>query len=476
MAAIERGPANGAHDVWSRPGNATSAWPLIDPYRPDKAAFWSGEGPLSQSALLARAGALSARLPDRPLAVNYCERRDLFAIALLAIWLRGRTAVFPADRTEHTFAMLRGGGSDLFALCDGALDFDIPSLVRADTPSGTTAPAAPPGPPADTPVGWTHPAALVYTSGSTGKPSVNEKSWGMLVAGGKAIPRMLQLHTLEDASVVATVPSQHMYGFETTIMNVLQGEASAHIERPVYPADIARCLSEVPPPRVLVTTPVHLRALVESSTALPDVERVISATAPLSTDLALAAEAALGAPVWEIYGFTEIGSVAGRHTVATQEWTLRDGLFAREENGGQHVDWRAFGRKIPFPDIVNIVDDSHIRLEGRAQDIVNIAGKRASLSGLSAKLLEIDGVEDGAFWLPVEDSGMGVVSRLVAFAVAPALSERDVRTELQRRLDAAFVPRSIHFVDALPRNATGKLTQRAMKDFAARIAGGDAKA
>ena len=470
MAAVERGPTDGGMSAGRMYDGSATSWPLIDPFLPEKTAFWSTDGALSQSELLTRGAALAERLPAYPLAVNYCERRDHFAVALLAVWLRGQTGVFPADRTEHTFTMLREDAPGLYALSDGELDFEVSSLVRVDGVSAGSSPARDPD------VTCSHPAAKVYTSGSTGKPSVNEKSWGMLVAGGKAIPRMLQLHTLVDASVVATVPSQHMYGFETTIMNVLQGEASAHVERPVYPADIARCLAEVAEPRVLVTTPVHLRALVEAGTDLPGIERVISATAPLSTDLALAAEKALDSQVWEIYGFTEIGSVAGRHTVATQDWVLRDGLFAREEDGGQHVYWQAFDRKIPFPDIVQVVDESHIRLEGRAQDIVNIAGKRASLSGLSAKLLEIEGVEDGAFWLPVEDSGMGLVSRLIAFVVAPDMSERDVRTELQRRLDSAFVPRSIHLVESLPRNATGKLTQRALKEFALQIAGGDATA
>ena len=45
---------------------------------------------------------------------------------------------------------------------------------------------------------------------------------------------------------------------------------------------------------------------------------------------------------------------------------------------------------------------------------------------------------------------------------------------LARRLDSAFVPRTIVFVDKLPRNATGKITERAMKDLAARYLAGDA--
>lgn len=451
-------------------GNAVGHWPLIDPFDGDRIAFWTADGPITHAKLLARAAQLAARLPACPLVVNYCERRDAFATALVAFWMRGQTALFPADRGEHTFQALCADHAALYSLSDSDLPFDNPVNMRIDpdapSPAGDADAA-----PADAP--WGHLAARVYTSGSTGKPSVNEKTWGMLVTGGKAIPKMLLLDELRQAAVVATVPSQHMYGFETTIMNVLQGGFSAHVERPVYPADIARCLSDVPVPRVLVTTPVHLRALVESGTTLPAADRVISATAPLSADLAAAAEQRLGAQVWEIYGFTEAGSVGGRRTVATQDWTLREDFAARSEDDMQFVDWDAFDIRIPFPDVVQILDPGRIRLQGRAQDMVNIAGKRASLSGLSAQLVEIDGVRDGVFWLPSEDAGIGVVSRLMAFVVAPDTNEAEIRAALQKRLDSAFMPRNIVFVDALPRNMTGKLTQGVMKTFAAQYIDGD---
>jgi acyl-coenzyme A synthetase/AMP-(fatty) acid ligase len=453
-------------------GHGAGSWPLIDPFDASRIAFWTSGGPITQGSMLARASRLAARLPDRPLVINYCERRDTFATALVAFWMRGQTALFPADRGEHTFRNLVGDHAALYSLSDSELPFDNPVNTRIDPDEAIPAADANAAP-ADAP--WDHLAAKIYTSGSTGKPSVNEKTWGMLVTGGKAIPKMLLLDELRQATVVATVPSQHMYGFEATIMNVLQGGFSAHVERPVYPADIARCLADVPEPRVLVTTPVHMRALVESGTSLPAVGRIISATAPLSADLAAAAEQRLGAPVWEIYGFTEAGSVAGRRTVASQDWTLRGDFTARGEGGKQFVDWDAFNICIPFPDLVQILDPGHIRLQGRAQDMVNIAGKRASLSGLSAQLVEIDGVRDGVFWLPSEDAGLGVVSRLMAFVVAPDTDEAQIRAALQKRLDSAFMPRSIVFVDALPRNMTGKLTQGAMKAFAARYIDGDSE-
>ena len=441
-------------------------WPLLDPFDPVAPVFWRRRGAITAGEILSRALDLSQHLPERPLAANYCLDRDRFAIALLATWMRGQTAVFPADRSERSHGLLAGEASDLYCLTDQALPFSGVTSVMVEAEGG---PPARDGAPAGLETG--HPAVKVFTSGSTGKPSVNEKTWGMLVAGGKSIPPMIDLDRFQRPSVVATVPSQHMYGFELSIMNVLQGGVSAHVERPIYPADIARCLEEVPSPRVLTTTPVHLRALVESRVSLPGVDQVVSATAPLSAKLAAAAEQRLGAPVWEIYGFTEAGSVAGRHTTKTQDWRLRADFRARDEGGRQYVEWSAFDRRIPFPDMIELLDSNRVRLHGRAEDTVNIAGKRASLAGLSALLQEIDGVEDGAVWLPVEDAGVGKVARLVAFAVAPERSAEAIRQELRKRTDPAFVPRQVFLVDSLGRNATGKLPQVSLRRLAARHLG-----
>ena len=440
-------------------GNAL--WPLLHPFSRDRTAFWNLDGALSQGALHGLANTLAEQLPDRPIAVIYCEGRDCFAIALLAVWMRGQTAIFPADPTAHEFQLLSADYPDLYCLTDRALPFETNPVVTVSAAAAADMGNVPPKV-----LAATHPAIKIFTSGSTGKPSVNDKTWGMLVAGSKMAWSMVGLGNLPHYNVVATVPSQHMYGFETSIMNVLQGGAAAHSERPIFPLDIARCLDQVPPPRVLVTTPIHLRTLVESGIALPALHQIVSATAPLSEDLARRAENHLGAPVWEIYGFTEAGSVAGRQTTAGETWTLREDFLARDDGKQQYVEWSAFDCRIPFPDKVDILDPTRIRLRGRTQDTVNIAGKRASLSGLTAKLLQIDGVEDGIFWQPAEDEGHGKVSRLVAFVVAPQSSGDAIRRELQRCMDPAFVPRRIVFVEDLGRNATGKLPQEALRDLA----------
>ena len=52
------------------------------------------------------------------------------------------------------------------------------------------------------------------------------------------------------------------------------------------------------------------------------------------------------------------------------------------------------------------------------------------------------------------------VSRLAAFVVAPTVSAETVKQELRRRIDPVFLPRPLCFVEALPRNATGKLVRK----------------
>lgn len=268
-------------------------------------------------------------------------------------------------------------------------------------------------------------------------------------------------------TVIATVPSGHSYGYETTIAPQLFGGAATEASRPLFPADVRAVLAKTPAPRCLVTTPVHLRALVLSSTEFPPVDLIMCATAPLSPDLARQAEQRLGARILEIYGCTESGFVATRWPVGETDWHVRDDMQLRPENG-RHVVHAAFlARPVPLADVIEMTGGNRFQLMGRSADIVNIAGKKASLSGLSRTLLEIAGVRDGIIFVP--DGGNGSeVQRLTALVVATGTTQDEIRQQLRQRIDPAFVPRQIILVPELPRNATGKLPMEQLRAMAAR--------
>ena len=74
---------------------------------------------------------------------------------------------------------------------------------------------------------------------------------------------------------------------------------------------------------------------------------------------------------------------------------------------------------------------------------------------LNYHLNSIEGVRDGVFVMPAENPAN--VTRLLAFVVAPGVSAESILSALRQRIDAAFLPRPLCLVDALPRNALGKL-------------------
>jgi acyl-coenzyme A synthetase/AMP-(fatty) acid ligase len=439
---------------------------LIAHDRPDAIVAWRGGLPITAARFLADVSALAPLLPEAGHLLNVCSDRYRFAVGICAALLRRAVSLLPPAHTPEMVDRLREFAPGAVCLADGPLAIALP---RIDFPSQLA------DTPAVSPEGFAVPAideaqvvAHVFTSGSTGTPQRHTKTWGLLVRNVQSEARRLGIGQGGPAhAVLGTVPPQHMYGFETTVMMPLQSGAAIDGGRPFYPADIAAALARLPRPRVLVSTPFHLRTLLDAGLACPPADLVVSATAPLSTGLADQAERAFGGPLLEIYGMTETGQLATRRTTAGELWQTFDGI-ALEQRAGQVI---AAGGHIEAPvaigDLVDLADATHFRLLGRGADMVNIAGKRTSLAYLNHQLLAIEGVSDGVFVLPDEEAADGI-TRLAAIVVAPGRSRQQILGALRRRLDPVFLPRPLVFADSLPRNATGKLPREALLALVAR--------
>jgi acyl-coenzyme A synthetase/AMP-(fatty) acid ligase len=245
----------------------------------------------------------------------------------------------------------------------------------------------------------------------------------------------------------------------------LLGGVGVHAGRPFFPADVAAALADVPAPRVLVTTPVHLRALVDSGVPLPPIAAIVSATAPMPLALAQAAEQRFGAPLQEMFGATETCVFASRRPTVDEDWRLYDGVTLHPQPDGTVVDAPQLDAPIALADIVSLSDNGRrFRLRGRHADMLEIAGKRASLADLTRRLLAIPGVRDGVVLQLADGDALGV-HRVAALAVAPGLDEQRILEALRDAIDPVFLPRPLRLVDALPRNETGKLPRAALLEL-----------
>jgi acyl-coenzyme A synthetase/AMP-(fatty) acid ligase len=251
-----------------------------------------------------------------------------------------------------------------------------------------------------------------------------------------------------------------MYGLETSILLPLVSGSCMYSGRPFYPEDVRLALGSVDGAKILVTTPIHLRACVHAGLRFPTVDFIISATAPLPVELAEQAEHCFNAKVLEIYGCTEFGSLANRRTTDGDHWRLFDGLWLSEDNtsGECFVNADFLSEPVVLSDMIEILPDRRFRLLGRKSDMINIAGKRASMADLNIKLLAIPGVKDGIIFYP--DEKADAVTRVIAIVVAPELTPQSILQELKQHFDAAFLPRPIYHVAELPREKSGKLPRK----------------
>lgn len=378
--------------------------------------------------------------------LNLCNDRFHFALLFLAACRRGVTNLLPPSETREAVAEVGAMFSAPSAITDATVQAWL--AATPDHPARDVACVAP-----------GHEAAIVFTSGSTGRSSAYRKTWATLEAtaasSAPAVFGDLFCH------VVATVPPQHMYGLEFSVMMALTGRAAVHAGRPLFPADVVAALDSIPSPRVLLTTPVHLRALVGARAALPPLHRVICATAPLDGALAEVVEQGFGCELHEVYGCTEAGSVALRRTARTSAWRPHSAVRVTEREGRAEISGSHLPVAQQLQDRVRVFDDGCFDLLGRDTDLIKIAGKRGSLEQLNRALLSVPGVEDGVVFMPRDD---GTV-RPAALVVAPRLEAAQILDALAQRVDPAFLPRPLRKLGALPRSEVGKLPRKVLLEL-----------
>jgi acyl-coenzyme A synthetase/AMP-(fatty) acid ligase len=395
--------------------------------------------------------------------LNACEDRYRFAVGFGASLIAGKVSLLPSTRTPEVIAQLKGFAPDAFCLTDEH-DCEV-ELPQVRFPELSAAPGS---------GGWRVPsidrearAAWVFTSGSTGAPVPHEKTFGRMIDCVRVEAQRLGIAAQPAHAVVATVPPQHMYGLESSVLMPLSNGHVLVAERPFYPADICAALDAVPEPRVLVTTPLHLRALMASGLEVPATGLIVSATAPLAGQLASEVEKRCGTRLLEIYGTTETGSIAARRTTATPEWHLWPGVTLEPRDGETFARGGHVAQPIRLLDVLEVTGSDRFLLHGRIADLVNIAGKRSSLAYLNHQLNSIPGVIDGAFFHGESASHDAAVTRVGACVVAPGLDAAVITAELRRRVDPVFLPRPLLLVASLPRTSTGKLPQEALRSLAA---------
>ncbi len=430
--------------------------PLLLKHAPDAAVAFGGAGARTARELRDCGRAIACELGDAKagdFVVLACTDRYWFAASLLAAWSRGLRVALPSNGQPDTVhALVRRLGA--FALLHDRDQADGIDVRCAEGAAGAE--------PMLIELARDDVAVVAFTSGSTGEPEAHEKSFAQLL--DEAL--MLVSHfDLTACRVLGAVPPHHIYGLLFGVLVPLCAGGAMSRTSPLLPADLLAC-AERDQADVLVAVPPHLRSLAHhGGLAGGRFRRVFSSGAPLPDDVSDAL-ASRGVRVTQVLGSTETGGIASREPGVAVWSPLPSVHVTRDESGALCVDspWlpARLARPMRTEDSIALVPGGFQHL-GRLDRVAKVGGRRVDLRELEIKLRRVSGVRDARVIADPGDAARGMT--LLAVIEADGVSVEDLRQSLISTVDPVAIPRRFRVVSALPQNAMGKVTQRALLDL-----------
>ena len=339
---------------------------------------------------------------------------------------------------------------------------------------------------------------LMYTSGTTGAPKgvmLSNANYRCKCAGVAGPWRMDA-----DAVTLAVMPLFHMAGSGWALAGLWHGGAVV-VLRDVDPAAILDSVARHGVTNLLLVPAVIARLLERDDPALPDfadLRIVVYGASPISDDVLLRGIDRFGSVFAQVYGMTETtGSVTqldGADHVAhllrscgkPYPWVqIRivgpDGTDVAPGAVGE-VWTRSAQNMLGYwnnPDATaatlhpdgwlrtgdaGYLDDGYLYLHDRLKDMIVSGGENVYPAEVENVLMTQPGVADAAvIGVPDERWGEAVKAVIVA-SPGTELSAEDVIAYARPRLGGFKLPKSVDFVAALPRNPSGKLLKRELRE------------
>ncbi len=342
-----------------------------------------------------------------------------------------------------------------------------------------------------------HASLVLLTSGTTGTPKGAPRAAGRSLAPIGALLSKVPYRSGESTYVAA--PMFHGLGFTQMALAMILGSTTI-CERRFNPERVLDAIVRERP-TALTVVPVMLSRIVAKMEEAPghwdtsSLRIVFCSGAQLEAELVRRAQRTIGDKVYNFYGSTEVAyatfatpedlraapGTAGRVPFGTivklydfdgrlVEGTGKSGrIFVG--NGYQFDGYTGGGNKdfidglMSTGDIGHFDADGRLFIDGRDDDMIVSGGENLFPGEVEELLITHPGIFEAAV-IGVDDEEFG--KRLAAYVVVrsgESLSEDDVREFVKLNLARFKVPRDVAFLDELPRNPSGKVLKRALREM-----------
>jgi acyl-coenzyme A synthetase/AMP-(fatty) acid ligase len=237
-----------------------------------------------------------------------------------------------------------------------------------------------------------------------------------------------------------------------------------------FPQEIRNGL-EKNAPTILASIPMHYRILKGGEIPGDSLRMAFSSAGKLDNADADYFHHQTGTELFEIYGSTETGGIAGRCR-ARGETNLE---------AFEIIDWKVIDERLyvrsPFisPDIavdsdgfyqtgdrVCKHDEKHFSLLGRADGIVKVGGKRVDLQDVRNRITQIVGVTDAVVFAMEDEKGRE--SRICAM-VQGNIDKEHLIASISQQVEQYAMPRDIRIVEKIPVSSSGKYDRKTLEKY-----------
>lgn len=338
--------------------------------------------------------------------------------------------------------------------------------------------------------GAEHDALILMTSGTTARPKIVPLTQAGVCASAYNAGAVLRLGPQD--RLLNMLPLFHAHGLISGLLTALAAGSTVVCTPGFDPAAFFDWLNEFRPTWYTAVPSVHRALLSEAARrklrVLKSSLRVVrSASASLPVTVLRDLERLFGVPVIETYGMTEAASQIAANTLelrkpgsvgksAGAEIAIIDSegrKLAAGKRGEIVLRGPAITRgydndiaatKVAFRDgwfrtgdLGYLDRDGYLFIVGRIKDVIKRGGQQVAPAEVEAAFLaHPDVVEAVAFSVPHERLGEDVAAAIVLRPNA-RISEQALRKFASQRLANYKVPGLIRFVDAIPKNAAGKV-------------------